>query len=169
MSAVNQNTNLGQSTVSAPENISTELTHLQINSQEIDEKNLCELKCSKCCATDVKIQNSQQETIDLLELRLEHLYFRVVQSQIINIVNFEELKLKNQVTTINDRVDTLFFEADIPNHWKFNVTWTETNTNEPKVMIIVNIHLISYLVKMKTKQLLSNYLTNNYENIVYIR
>jgi hypothetical protein len=159
------------------DDILIQLDHLKIQSREAvateeeDEEEECSSNatCITCCATNIEKQNLHQETIQALEFRLEHLYFMIAQPQIIHIYNFDELVLRNHVTNIKDRVETLFFEAHIPNHWKMNVTWTIRESDFLPDIIIVHITLISYLVKMKTKQILCKYLENNYNNTVYLK
>jgi hypothetical protein len=65
---------------------------------------------------------------------------------------------------IKQRVDTLFFEAHIPSKWKLNV---ELNYPSP-TKIDVHITLLNYIVKERVKELLLDYLNNNYSNIIYV-
>jgi hypothetical protein len=57
-------------------------------------------------------------------------------------------------------MDTLFFEAGIPQAWKMHTKWTI------KPILVVNVTMLSYLVKEKTKEMLKNYFNYVYEEFV---
>ena len=104
-------------------------------------------------------------TIYDLQSRLGHLHDLLTQPQKIHLRGFELLKLKSIAHTVQQRVDTLFFEANIPCNWKINVRWNTTTHSKTDV----HITLLNYIVKERVKELLSDYFNScNYDKTVYI-
>jgi hypothetical protein len=103
-------------------------------------------------------------TIYDLQSRLGHLHDLLTQPQKIHLRGFELLKLKSIAHTVQQRVDTLFFEANIPCNWKINVRWNTTTHSKTDV----HITLLNYIVKERVKELLLDYFSHNYNNIIYI-
>ncbi|MFN9657510.1 MAG: hypothetical protein ACK55Q_17590 [Dolichospermum sp.] len=104
-------------------------------------------------------------TIYDLQSRLGHLHDLLTQPQKIHLRGFELLKLKSIAHTVQQRVDTLFFEAHIPCNWKINVRWNTTTHSKTDV----HITLLNYIVKERVKELLSDYFNScNYDKTVYI-
>ena len=101
---------------------------------------------------------SQTETLKILRQRLEKLYNCIANDQIIHIYNLENIKLSSVTHNIKHKIDTLFFEARIPQTWKIDIKWTITP------VLIVHVRMLNYLVKEKTKELLTSYFSTNYHN-----
>jgi hypothetical protein len=101
---------------------------------------------------------SQTETMKILRQRLEKLYNCIANDQIIHIYNLENIKLSNVTHSIKHKVDTLFFEAGIPQKWKIYIKWTISP------VFIVHLRMLNYLVQEKTKELLTTYFSTNYHN-----
>jgi hypothetical protein len=102
-------------------------------------------------------------TLQNLQSRLDHLHGLIAKPQIIHLRGFEFLLLKNVAHNIQQRVDTLFFEAHIPSNWKLNVTWNHPFPTKTDV----HITLLNYIVKERVNELLLDYFNNNYNNIIY--
>ena len=103
-------------------------------------------------------------TMQNLQSRLNQLHQLLAEPQKIHLHGFEFLRLKSVSHNIKQRVDTLFFEAHIPSKWKLNVEWNYTSPTK----IDVHITLLNYIVKERIKDLLLDYLNNNYSNIIYV-
>jgi len=107
-------------------------------------------------------------SIGELRLQLETLT-ALLQPQIITIYNFHNLKVNTAVTTVKDKVNSLFFDANIPYNWKIMVTWIDkphqSNTNDVES---VTVTMINHHVKSKTIELLNNYFSKVYDNTIYI-
>jgi hypothetical protein len=101
---------------------------------------------------------SQIDTIRNLRQQLDKIYNCIANDQIIHIHNFENIKLPSVAHNIKHKVDTLFFEAGVPQTWKIDIKWTITP------VLIVHVKMLNYLVKAKTKELLTTYFSNNYHN-----
>lgn len=74
-----------------------------------------------------KIQDMQLKkiTIQNLQSRLNRLYQILARPQIINLRGFEDLQLQSvSHSDIKQRVNILFFEANIPSYWKTKTKWT---------------------------------------------
>jgi hypothetical protein len=99
-----------------------------------------------------------------LQLRLDHLHDLLTRPQIIHLHGFEFIKLKSVAHNIQQRVNTLFFEAHIPINWKINVKWNLFSHTK----IDVHITLLNYIVKERVKELLLDYLSYYYNNNIYI-
>jgi hypothetical protein len=77
----------------------------------------------------------------------------------------ELLKLNNVAHTIQQRVNTLFFEAHIPSNWKNKCQMESSLSFKTDVYIT----LLNYIVKERVKELLSNYFSSyHYDKIIYI-
>ena len=103
-------------------------------------------------------------TMQNLQSRLNQLHQLLAEPQKIHLHGFEFLRLKSVSHDIKQRVDTLFFEAHIPSKWKLNVEWNYPSPTK----IDVHITLLNYIVKERVKELLLDYLNNNYSNIIYV-
>ena len=103
-------------------------------------------------------------TMQNLQSRLNQLHQLLAEPQKIHLHRFEFLRLKSVSHDIKQRVDTLFFEAHIPSKWKLNVEWNYPSPTK----IDVHITLLNYIVKERIKDLLLDYLNNNYSNIIYV-
>jgi hypothetical protein len=103
-------------------------------------------------------------TMQNLQSRLNQLHQLLAEPQKIHIHGFEFLCLKSLSHDIKQRVDTLFFEAHIPSKWKQNIEWNYPSPTK----IDVHITLLNYIVKERIKELLLDYLNNNYTNIIYV-
>lgn len=104
------------------------------------------------------------DTLKKLQARLHHLYQLLAKPQIIHLRGFEHLQLKNVSHDIRHRVDTLFFDANIPVNWKTNVKWTHPSATK----IDVHITFMNYVVKEKVKEILLDYFVKYYNHIIYI-
>jgi hypothetical protein len=102
-------------------------------------------------------------TIQNLQSRLNHLHQLLAEPQRIHLHGFEFLRLNSVAHDIKQRVDTLFFEAHIPCKWKLNVEWNYPSPTK----IDVHITLLNYIVKERVKELLVDFLKNDYNNIIY--
>ena len=100
--------------------------------------------------------STQKETIRKLRHKLENLYSCVAKPQIIHIYNFENIKLPSVAHSIKHQVDTLFFEAGIPQTWKIDTKWTITPA------LVIHVTMLNYLVKEKTKEMLKSYFSTDY-------
>ena len=116
-------------------------------------------------ASSLNTPNCDQETVDLLITKLEYLNSLVVEPQMFSIENFDHLKLQSHTNTVEDKLDTLFFEAGIPVHWKINVTWHDTLSDTTNT---VHVEMLNHFVKIKAIELLQLYFTSCYNNTVYI-
>jgi hypothetical protein len=103
-------------------------------------------------------------TIHDLQSRLDHLHNFLTRPQTIHLHGFEFLKLKSVTHNILQRVNTLFFEAHIPCNWKINVRWNHPSHSKTDV----HITLLNYIVKERVKELLLDYFSHNYNNIICI-
>jgi hypothetical protein len=101
---------------------------------------------------------SQIETIGKLRLRLKKLYDCIANDQIIHIHNFENIKLPSVAHSIKHKIDSLFFEAGVPQTWKIDIKWTITP------VLVVHVRMLNHLVKEKTKEILTAYFSTNYHN-----
>jgi hypothetical protein len=106
---------------------------------------------------DPKLQN---KLIAVLQNRLETLYKCISDPQMIHIYNFEHLQLQSVAHTIKHKVDTLFFEADIPPTWKLDITWSFNP------VLVVHVTMLNYLVKEKAKEMLSDYFSSDYRSFI---
>ncbi len=77
-------------------------------------------------------------TIYDLQSRLGHLHDLLTQPPKIHLRGFELLKLKSIAHTVQQRVDTLFFEAHIPCNWKINVRWNHPSHSKTET----DVHII---------------------------
>ena len=99
-----------------------------------------------------------------LQSPLYHLHQLLAEPQRIHLHGFEFLRLNSVAHDIKQRVDTLFFEAHIPCKWKLNVEWNYPSPTK----IDVHITLLNYIVKERVKELLVDFLKNDYNNIIYV-
>jgi hypothetical protein len=102
-----------------------------------------------------------------LQNQLDKLYDMVGVPQVIHIKNFSQLKIPTGITSINDKVNTLFFDAHIPSNWKISIARDSTDST-CNLVDTVTVIMLNYFVKEKTKELLRGYFETNYDNIVYI-
>lgn len=99
-----------------------------------------------------------------LHSRLTHLHALLTQPQKLHLRRFEFLQLKNVSHTIEQRVQTLFFEAHIPINWTLKVEYTCSLSKKTDV----SITFINYNVKERAKTLLKEFFKMNYNNIIYV-
>ncbi len=112
-----------------------------------------------------------QQTVVDLKSKVKRLYQIVNTPQVITLKNFNNLKLPTGVTSIEDQITTLFFEARIPTSWKVKLSWTENidlKPNSKYVVDSVSITMLNYYVKEKTKELLNSYFENHYNNTIIV-
>jgi hypothetical protein len=115
-------------------------------------------------SAEEKVKTTTNYTLQNLQSRLDHLHGLLAKPQIIHLRGFEFLLLKSVAHNIQQRVDTLFFEAHIPCNWKLNVTWNHPSHTKTDV----HITLLNYYVKERVKELLLDYFINHYNNVIYI-
>jgi hypothetical protein len=114
-----------------------------------------------------KIQDMQLKkiTIQNLQSRLNRLYQILARPQIINLRGFEDLQLQSvSHSDIKQRVNILFFEANIPSYWKTKTKWTHPTQKKTDV----HITFLNHFVKERAQELLLNFLQHKYNKIIYI-
>lgn len=117
----------------------------------------------------VMLKNSGDIDIDAykqictISNELDQIQAQITSPQILDIVGLEHIKLDCRVTDYKDRVDTLFFQADIPLYWILSVDQDLKNTN------VIHVTLLNYFVKEKVKTKLLRYLQNTYKNSVVLQ
>jgi hypothetical protein len=124
------------------------------------------LQMNKNCDNKMTCEKppSTEHMLAELRSRLNHLYTLLTNPQIIHLRDFEHLQLKSVSHDIKQRVQTLFFEANIPINWISQVKWTHPSATK----IDVHITLLNYIVKEKVKEMLLDYFKNQYNNTIYI-
>jgi hypothetical protein len=119
--------------------------------------------------SDSPLQITQD--LNYLKSKLKDIYDLINTRQVIIIKNFDHLKLPTGVTSIEDQITTLFFEARIPTSWKINISWIENvnpKHNSQYVVDSVTLTMLNYFVKEKAKVLLKHYFETHYVNTVFI-
>jgi hypothetical protein len=97
------------------------------------------------------------------------LLYDYLKPQTITIHNFNDLRSSTAVTTVNDRLNSLFFDALIPSTWKIGVHWTEKTDQTNKIIVdSVTITMINHHVKERTTQLLKTFFAKAYNNTIYV-
>lgn len=94
---------------------------------------------------------------------LEILHTRILLPQILVIAGLEHIKFNCHVSHSKDRIDTLFFEANIPLYWILHVTDV---VNENNVINGIHVTLLNFYVKEATKRKLTCYLRNTFKNLI---
>jgi hypothetical protein len=95
--------------------------------------------------------------IKTLKAQIKHLY-TFLKPQTITIYNFYNLKVNTAVTTVKDKINSLFYECGIPVSWKITVTWTEkTLASNNSVVDTVTITMVNYFVKEKTVEIFNKH------------
>ncbi len=161
---MNENNETSESTVNN-ETMETNETNYKIFAEftENDDKELI------AALSDPPMQITQD--INYLKSKLKDIYDLINTRQIIIIKNFDHLKLPTGVTSIEDQITTLFFEARVPTSWKINISWTENVNPKPNSQYVVDsvtITMLNYFVKEKAKVLLKHYFETHYVNTVFI-
>lgn len=108
--------------------------------------------------------------IGLLRKKLNNLHQLKNKPQTLLIKNFNYLQLHTGVTLFEDQLNNLFFAAGVPVYWKIGTQWLENSSTElnSRKNDTVSVTMINYFVKERAKQLLTNYFTKNYGNIIYV-
>ena len=121
----------------------------------------------------VKQEQRIQQQLCQLQAQLNNLESLILKPQIIEIIGFHHIKLKYIIVEYKDKLDSLFFEADIPLYWiidsKYDIITTisddqHNNTN----VAVVYVTMLNYHVKKETIKRLNTFFDTKYENIVYI-
>lgn len=99
-----------------------------------------------------------QEQINRLLKEIEDLQAKLDKPQIITLIGLDYIKLNCPVQEYKDKIDTLFFTADIPLYWILNVDIKISSTKT----VTADITLINYYVKEKVKEKLQNFFLNCY-------
>lgn len=107
-------------------------------------------------------ETENNNTLCSLLQELETLHRKISTPQTINIVGLDNIQFNHYVCNSKDKIDTLFFEADIPLYWILHVE--ETLPECKKSVSVIHVTLINYYVKEKTKDKLTWYLTKTYKN-----
>ena len=141
--------------------IANRLEQLELIANKLEHRELTEINQSVqklwITAVNQAIQELWNEIYTLRDF---------TKPQTITIHNFHCLKVNTAVTSIKDKVNSLFFDALIPITWKTSVTWSE---NLPKNEVEnVTITFINFHVKEKVFQKLKKYFEKQYNNTVYI-
>ena len=109
-----------------------------------------------------------QNLICKLQSKMENVYEMIGKPQIIEIRNFDHLIKPTGAFSIEDQVNTLFFNACIPTNWKTSIDYKFDANSTCNKVNSVSITLLNYCVKEKTKELLNKYFKDHYSNIIYI-
>jgi len=122
-------------------------------------------KCGDIPSDQVPSDTSSNsyKTFTELQSRLNHLNQLLTKPQILHLHGFEKLLLKSVSHSIKHQVNTLFFEAHIPINWTIRTKWSHLSENQ----IVVHLTLLNYIVKERVKELLVDFLKNDYNNIIY--
>ncbi len=94
--------------------------------------------------------------------QIDNIRTQITSPQILDIIGLEHIKLDCKVTNYKDKVDTLFFKADIPLYWILFVDKKPDNS-------IIHVTLLNYFVKEKVKTKLLQYLQNTYKNSIIVQ
>jgi hypothetical protein len=105
-----------------------------------------------------------QEHIAQLRLLLNEVYDICGKPQMIHIKNFDRLLKPTGAFSIEDQVNTLFFDACIPISWKIYVNHITNNTSK---QLDVSIAMENYIIKEKAKERLNTYFKQHYSNTIY--
>lgn len=111
-------------------------------------------------SSDIDIETYQQ--ICKMFNQIDNIRTQITSPQILDIIGLEHIKLDCKVTNYKDKVDTLFFEADIPLYWILFVDKKPDNS-------IIHVTLLNYFVKEKVKTKLLQYLQNTYKNSIIVQ
>ena len=112
-----------------------------------------------------------------LQTQLDYLESLILKPQIIEIISFCDIKLKYNVITYKDQLDSLFFEADIPLYWIIDSSLKKhkndaTTKSHCKLICeqsdIVYVTLLNHHVKRKTIEMLKLFFDTKYDNKIYI-
>jgi hypothetical protein len=121
--------------------------------------------------------NCFEHQICQLQTQLDYLESLILKPQIIKIISFCDIKLKYNVITYKDQLDSLFFEADIPLYWiidsRLNKHKNDATTKSHCKLIceqsdIVYVTLLNHHVKRKTIEMLKLFFDTKYDNKIYI-
>lgn len=114
---------------------------------------------SPLCLPESKTDRQISSMINELEI----LNTRILLPQIIVIAGLEHIKFNCHVSHSKDKIDTLFFEANIPLYWILHVTDV---VNENNVIDGIHVTLLNFYVKEATKRKLTCYLRNTFNNLI---
>jgi hypothetical protein len=89
---------------------------------------------------------------------LEVLHSKVYQPQIIKFAGLEDLHLNCKVDEYKDKIDTLFFSANIPLYWILDIDIKIS----PDDKVFCHVTMLNYFVKEKTLEKLQYYFENQY-------
>jgi hypothetical protein len=89
---------------------------------------------------------------------LEVLHSKVYQPQIIKFAGLEDLHLNCKVDEYKDKIDTLFFSANIPLYWILDIDIKIS----PDDKVSCHVTMLNYFVKEKTLEKLQYYFENQY-------
>jgi hypothetical protein len=109
-------------------------------------------------------EESMEEYIRNLVNRIASLETFVNSSSIFTILNFDALMLQSSASNVNDKLNTLFYEANIPLIWKISAEWIK---DDNLIVNTVHVTMLNSFVKEKAKALLSLYFSTVYNNTVY--
>jgi hypothetical protein len=105
-----------------------------------------------------------QEHIIQLQSLMKDVYDIIGKPQMIHIKNFDCLLKPTGAFSIEDQVDTLFFDAGIPVSWKIYVDHSINSTSKH---LDVSIAFGNYIVKEKAKERLNTYFSRHYSHTIY--
>jgi len=160
--------------IASPDVTSTTIDGTDPSTNEIDDGTLFELAENYLesdqadVPANVNICSEIEQIVQELQLKIDFLY-SLSQPQTITLTNFNFLKINTAVTTVKDKINSLFFDASIPLNWKTNLVWTEkTLPSNETIVDTVTITLLNFIVKEQTKKMLTNYFNKTYNNTIFI-
>ncbi len=116
---------------------------------------------------------TEKNELALLTEQLDYLHTQISGPQSLQLLGLEYIKLDCKLNNFKEKVDNLFFAADIPLYWILNVSWERSKNlfdkHNDNMVDIITVTLLNHFVRETTIEKLYSYLTTNFKNKIILR